>query len=125
MSNLTISEKRKFENFFDMSSGWVLNFSDKDFAEFIASSTGLNIFDPRYNYKTGSKANRLRAFWMTEDNQVIGKLMGDMLDFACTGVRTGKLAKECRLIVAHLLKDILVADAHASSKPTIDPKPYE
>ena len=43
MSNLTISEKRKFENFFDMSSGWVLNFSDKDFAEFIASSTGLKL----------------------------------------------------------------------------------
>jgi hypothetical protein len=125
MSDLTNSERRKLEKCLDMSGGWVLNFSDRTFTKFVGDSTGLNIFDPRYNYKSGSKANRLRAFWTREDNQVSGKLMNDMLDYACEGVRTGALAEECRLIVARLLKGGPVANAHANSKPTIDPKPHE
>jgi hypothetical protein len=71
MSNLTNSEKRTLEKFLDMGSGYVLNFSDRTFAEFVADSTSRNIFDLRYNYKSGSKANRLRAFWTIEDNQVV------------------------------------------------------
>src|ERR1035437_8361816 len=102
MSNLTTSERRKFENFLAMSSEYVLNFSDRTFAEFVGNSTGRNIFDPRYNYASGSKANRLRAFWTTEENHVVGKLMSDMIDYACDGVRTGALAEECRRIVARL-----------------------
>ena len=131
MSNLTNSEKRKFEEFLGMSSGFVLNFSDRTFAEFVADSTSRNIFDPRYNYASGSKANRLRAFWTVEDNPVVGKLMNDMLDYACEGVRTGALAEECRLTVARLLQGNPVAqqraavDASNGSKPTIPPGQYE
>lgn len=131
MSNLTNSEKRKFEKFLGMSSGYVLNFSDRTFAEFVADSTGRNIFDPRYNYASGSKANRLRAFWTTEDNQLVGKLMSDMLDFACEGVRTGALAEECRRTVLRLLQDSPVTqprtkvEAPTDSKPTIAPKHHE
>lgn len=62
MSDLTNSEKRKLEKFFGMSSGWVLNFSDRSFAELVANSTGHNIFDIRYNHASGSKANRLTVF---------------------------------------------------------------
>ena len=76
MSNLTNSEKRTFEKFLGMSTGYVLNFSDRTFAEFVTDITNRNIFDPRYNYASGSKANRLRAFWLIEDNQVVGKLIG-------------------------------------------------
>jgi len=131
MSNLTNSEKRTLEKFLDMSGGYVLNFSDRTFAEFVADSTSRNIFDPRYNYKSGSKANRLRAFWTIEDNQVVGKLMSDMLDYACEGVRTGALAEECRRTVACLLQDSPVAqprttaDAPNDSKPTINPNQHE
>jgi hypothetical protein len=131
MSNLTNSEKRNFETFLGMSSGYVLSFSDRTFAEFVAGSTSRNIFDPRYNYASGSKANRLRAFWTTEDNQVVGKLMSDMLDYACEGVRTGALAKECRRTVERLLQDSpgtqprTKVEASPDSKPTIDAKQYE
>jgi hypothetical protein len=131
MSNLTTSERRKFENFLAMSSGYVLTFSDRTFAEFVGNSTGRNIFDPRYNYASGSKANRLRAFWTTEENHVVGKLMSDMIDYACDGVRTGALAEECHRIVARLLQDSPVAqprtkvEAPNDSKRTIDPKQHE
>lgn len=131
MSNLTNSEKRNFEKFLGMSSGYVLGFSDRTFAEFVAGSTSRNIFDPRYNYASGSKANRLRAFWTTEDNQVVGKLMSDMLDYACEGVRRGALAEECRRTVTRLLQDSPITqprikvEASTDSKPTADAKQHE
>ena len=129
MSDLTNLEKRKLEKFFGMSSGYVLNFSDRSFAELVVDSTGRNIFDLRYNYASGSKANRLRAFWTIEDNSVVGALLKELVDYACEGVRTGTLAEECRQIVARLVQDGAgaqqKANAPGESKPTLDPKHHE
>jgi hypothetical protein len=55
MSNLSNSEKRKLEKFFNMSTGHVLNFSDRYLAEFVADATGRNLFDARYNLASGSQ----------------------------------------------------------------------
>ena len=102
MSNLTFTEKRKLEQLLGMKTGYVLDFSDRTFAEFVSDATGRNIFDERYNYASGSKANRLRAFWQKEDNATVGKLMGEVLNYS---EQTGPLAEVCRLIVARLLQD--------------------
>jgi len=102
MSNLTYVEKRKFEQFLGMSTGYVLDFSNRTLAEFVRDSTGRDIYDPSYNHASGSKANRLRAFWQKEPNPVVGKLMSDMLDYADGA---GELKEVCRLIVARLLQD--------------------
>ena len=99
MSNLTFLEKSKFEKLLGMESGYVLDFSNRSFAEFVLDSTGRNIYDQRYDYASGSKANRLRAFWQKEENAVVGKLMNDMLDYHG---ETGSLQEVCRLIVARL-----------------------
>jgi hypothetical protein len=80
MSDLTFLERRRFEQFLGMSSGYVLDFSNRTFAEFILESTGRQIYTPHYEYGSGSKANRLRAFWQKEENSIVGKLMGDILD---------------------------------------------
>ena len=107
MSNLSNLEKRKFEKLLGMSSGYVLDFSNRTFAEFITDSTGLNIYDARYDYGSGSKANRLRKFWEVEENSVVAKLMADILDNAFpVGVRKSAsdtaLETECRQILARL-----------------------
>ena len=102
MSNLTFTEKRKLEQLLGMKTGYVLDFSDRTFAEFVSDATGRNIFDERYNYASGSKANRLRAFWQKEDNATVGKLMGEVLNYS---EQTGPLAEVCRLIVARLVQD--------------------
>src|SRR6266851_8542938 len=102
MSNLTFTEKRKLEQLLGMKTGYVLDFSDRTFAEFVSDATGRNIFDERYNYASGSKANRLRAFWQKEDNATVGKLMEEMLDYKGGN---GPLDEVCRLIVARLLKN--------------------
>lgn len=63
MSSLTHIEKQKLERELGMSSGYVLNFSNRTFEEFFREVVGVAIDDSRYNRGSGSKANRLRAFW--------------------------------------------------------------
>lgn len=101
MSDLTFMERRKLEQLFDMPSGYVLDFSNRTFSEFVRESTGRNIYDARYDYESGSKANRLRAFWQKEDNAIVGKLINDLLDYA---EKTGPLADACRSIASRLVQ---------------------
>jgi hypothetical protein len=102
MSDLTFLEKRKFEQLLAMGTGYVLDFSNRSFAEFVRDSTGRDIYEARYDYASGSKANRLRAFWLKEENALVGKLMKDMLDCCDHG---GDLYETCRVIVMRLLND--------------------
>src|SRR5207253_8236773 len=98
----TFTEKRKLEQLLGMKTGYVLDFSDRTFAEFVSDATGRNIFDERYKYASGSKANRMRAFWQKEDNVTVGKLLVELLNYS---EQTGPVAEVCRLIAARLLQD--------------------
>jgi len=80
MSDLTAAEKRKLERAFGMASGYVLDFSNRTFEEFILDSVGIEIYDEKYEYDSGSKANRMRALWRIEPNHVVGKVLGDILN---------------------------------------------
>lgn len=109
MSNLSNLEKRKLEKLLGMESGYVLDFSNRTFAEFVVDSTGLNIFDSRYDYASSSKANRLRKLWQIEGNGVVAKLMADIVDYGFpVGVRKSAsdttLESECRQIIARLFQ---------------------
>jgi hypothetical protein len=99
MSDLTFLEKQKLEAVLGMASGYVLNFSDRTFGQFVHESTGLDIDDVRYRINGNSKAKRLRAFWQREPNAVVGKLLGDLLDYS---EDTGNQAQMCRLIIGRL-----------------------
>ena len=101
MSNLTYNEKMTFEKAFGMKSGYVLDFSDRTFREFIRDSVNRDIDDPRYHYASNSKANRLRKFWDKESNELVAKLMSDILDYLG---ETGPTVEMCRAIVARLLQ---------------------
>jgi hypothetical protein len=119
MSNLNNLEKRKFEQLLGMGSGYVLNFSNSSFAEFVLDSTGLNIYDSRYDYGSGSKANRLRGFWRKEGDNVVGKLMGEMLDYGVENDLFGgkdALLEACRRIVVRLQYGESAVDAQAKSE---------
>lgn len=63
-----------------MSHGYVLGFTNRTFEEFVLESTGKEIYDEMYNLNSGSKANRMRAFWDIESNFTVGKLLGDIFD---------------------------------------------
>lgn len=80
MSDLTAIEKRKLERILGMDDGYVLNFSNRTFAEFFLDSVGIDIYDTKYDYGSGSKANRFRAFWDRESNHLVGKAIGFLFE---------------------------------------------
>jgi hypothetical protein len=43
MSSLQMADRQSLEAFFGMSSGYVLNFSDSTFGEFVFEKTGIDI----------------------------------------------------------------------------------
>jgi hypothetical protein len=119
MSDLTNSEKRRFEKLLGMATGYVLDFTNRTFGEFVEDSTGRFIFDSKYAQGSGSKAHRLRAFWKLEANAVVGKLMADLLDCADnSGVK-----EECRRIVARLLQQSGPESNGASASPASKEEP--
>lgn len=81
MSDLSSIERLKFEALFDMETGYVLDFSNNTFSAFTLENIGLDIFDEKYDYRSGSKANRLRKFWQEETNDVVGKLLLALLEY--------------------------------------------
>jgi hypothetical protein len=105
MSDLTFIEKTKLEKLFQMGGGYVLDFSNRTLAEFVVESTGRDIYDAKYNYASGSKANRLRAFWTKEPNHLVGKLIHDLLDYcrpAASDRDQDGLFEECERIARRL-----------------------
>ena len=81
MSDLSSIEKLKLEKMFEMEGGYVLDFTDITFLEFILENTNIHISDGKYDYASGSKANRLRAFWDKESNYTVGKLISAFLEY--------------------------------------------
>lgn len=116
MSVLTFLEKYKLEKLLSMGGGYVLDFSNRTFQEFVGDVVGKNIYSNQYDYASGSKANRLRAFWKVEPNHTVGRLMTDMIDYAETLADDEEqmvLVAACRKIAKRLLDSAPVADLDA------------
>lgn len=114
MSDLTSIEKLKFEKLFGMGSGYVLDFSNRTFREFILENAGIDIFQSKYEYASNSKANRLRAFWNKEGNSIVGKLLLNLLEIMKVQRQLNnqmmtlseiELFDECRVIANRLLQN--------------------
>lgn len=81
MANLKFNEKQLFEKLFDKG-GYVLDFNNRDFQEFF-NDFKIDIFSEKYNIKSsGSKMNRLRAFWELENDMTVGKVLKSLLELA-------------------------------------------
>jgi hypothetical protein len=107
MSDLTFVEKIKLEKQFQMGGGYVLDFSNRTLAKFVVESTGRDIYGAKYDYASGSKANRLRAFWTQEPNHLVGKLITDLLEYsrpAAGDPDRDQLFEECLRIGARLMQ---------------------
>jgi len=117
MSDLSFSEKGKLERRLDMSGGYVWDFTNQTLQDFFADTIGINIYDRKYDRGSGSKANRLRAFWSVEPNHVVGKLLSELLDH-CGEPPLGhdrQLHEECVRIAERLSEGAPVFDAAAIS----------
>jgi hypothetical protein len=80
VSHLTYTEKKELEHVLGMVGGYVLEFSNRTFAEFFREVVGVNIDDARYLRASGSKANRMRAFWDVATKEQLQKLLKGLLE---------------------------------------------
>lgn len=117
MSDLTAKEKRAFEKFLGMSSGYVADFSNRTFEEFVLDTVSKEIYDSKYDYASGSKANRLRAFWNVEPNHVVGMLLAALVEYCGEEIAEvdEPLRDECYRISQRLKQSAPVADLDAIS----------
>jgi hypothetical protein len=81
MADLSRLEKLKLENIFEMNEGYVLDFLNKTFNNFIFETINIELYSDKYADNGESKANRLRTIWQKENNYLVGKLTKEMLDY--------------------------------------------
>jgi hypothetical protein len=84
MSSLSIADRHNLEKHFGMAGGYVLNFSDRTFGEFVFEAVGLDIHDEKYAASGTSKANKLRTLWKVESDHAVGKLILALVDYDTT-----------------------------------------
>lgn len=77
MSDIKNSTKQKLEHLLGMRTGYVLDFTNATFQDFILTAVGIDV---DISYPEGSKAIRLRSFWQNEPDETVAKLMHEMLD---------------------------------------------
>lgn len=73
MSTLNTLERTPFQDLLGMDSGYVLDFTNKTFAEFFLENAKVDIYADKYALKGDSKARRLRTFWELESDAAVGK----------------------------------------------------
>ncbi len=93
MANLTTNEKQILEKLFQMGGGYVLNFSDRTMGEFFRDDVGIDIYNKKYSYASGSKANRLRGFWLAADDKTVGHAIGKLLEYIESQILIDNLKK--------------------------------
>ena len=113
MATLNFTEKQTIEVFLDMYSGYVLNFSNRTFQEFIYDAIRKDIDDPVYNFESCSKANRLRKFVEIEPDYVVGELLESFCDYWKATLKHKESEKEnlyneCMKIAERLKKNQIV-----------------
>ena len=108
MSALSMAERQNLEKFLGMGSGYVSNFSDRTFGEFVFEAVGADIHSHRYTTNGTSKANKLRAFCKLESDHMVGRLLRALVDHTTTldsqpTPEAKFLAERCRETAVRLL----------------------
>ncbi len=94
MANLATVEKQILEKLFQMEGGYVLNFDNRTMGEFFRDDLDINIYDKKYDYASGSKANRLRGFWLKEDDKTVGQSILKLIEYIESQITLENLERE-------------------------------
>ncbi len=115
MSEFNYMERRHLEECLQMGGGYVLDFSNRTFQEFVFDAVKLNIDDEAVG-GLGSKANRLRHFMKHQPDHIVGKLISAFVEYReGTYKEPCDLADKCRAISQRLFKTAPVHDASVFS----------
>lgn len=133
MADLISIEKIKLESLFNMSGGYVLNFSNKTFQQFILENTQKDIYDAIYSFYGDSKANRLRAFWTKESNYLVSKLIIALVEYVQESMlkweevidtKKQKLLAECTQIAERIKQDGVYEGIDSIMQPDLEDKDF-
>lgn len=78
MAKLTFIESQLIEDVFQMGSGYVLDFSNRTFEEFMEDIVSYNIYE---KYPGRSKAKMVRAFIKEESDTYVGKFIVQLINY--------------------------------------------
>lgn len=115
MSDLTSIERIKLEKMLGMNGGYVLDFSNTTFQQFILEITNKDIYSIEYEGLGSSKANRLRCFWKIESNYMVAKVILGLLEHWKTKKllwedeiekREQEIYEECQFIADKLYENL-------------------
>lgn len=82
-NHVKLVELRIIDDVLEMGGGYVLDFSNHTFAEFM-KDLGVEIDSPKYVGEGGSKAKRLRSFLKLEPPPVTGRVLAALLEYRNT-----------------------------------------
>lgn len=78
MANMDYIERDYFEQLFDMGSGYVLDFTNRTFQEFVYEKIQVDVYS---RYEGLSKAKMLRCIMSDYSDVVVGKLLLEMMRY--------------------------------------------
>lgn len=99
MPNIRSLDMMVIDDLFEMGSGYVLNFSDRTFAQFFAEELNIDIDDPAYARTGTSKAKRLRCFLQTVDKPTVARTLNALWEYR--EVLRQRAGREEKIINAH------------------------
>ncbi len=121
MANMEYIEKDYFEQLFDMRAGYVLDFTNSTFQEFVYEKIHLDIY---VKYSGLSKAKILRNIIADYDNVTVGKLLLELMRYMqakeMITYENRAVFKKCAEIGNRLIGKKVIAKA---SKKTVPDKP--
>ena len=89
MADLSYFEKKTIERFLEMGEGYVLDFTNRSLQEFLAETLKIDIYSEKYDYASGSKANRIRGFLQVESNYNAGLLLEKFCEYWINKIHLG------------------------------------
>ncbi|MGL4570007.1 MAG: abortive infection family protein [Clostridium sp.] len=75
MASISSVDKMKIEKLLQMESGFVLDFTNASFRDFIYENLAIDIYNDKYSEFGNSKAKRLRCFLKKESNSVVSRML--------------------------------------------------
>lgn len=81
MTNIRSIDMMFLDDVFDMGGGYVLNFSDRTFAQFFAEELNIDIDDPLYARNGTSKGKRLRCFLQAVDKPTLVRTLKALWEY--------------------------------------------
>ena len=109
-------DMRLIDDLFGMGGGYVLDFSDRTFAEFFSDELDIDIDHPKFSAEGTSKAKRLRYFLRTSDSSTRVRVLRALWDYRCAQQRRKRI--EEKVPDAHAEFDRLIARVSGSPGTT-------